>query len=87
VIFQALSKCLHSQPPFRVTVAEAQEHADVSHPFTLLHTCRERLRSRRAADQFGYPASVHSMTSSASGIDYEFELRRLFDRLQIQSAH
>ena len=50
-LLQPLQECADASLKPRVVGGRRQQHADPSHPFALLRTCRERPRNRRAPEQ------------------------------------
>src|SRR5499427_6744212 len=62
---QRLAERRNARLCLRIALGKAHQHADPPHPLALLRACRERPRSRRAAEQRDERAPLHSITSSA----------------------
>src|SRR5262249_12406489 len=64
-LLQTLQKCGDAALPLRIVRGQVHEHADATHPASLLRVHRERPRARCAAEQGDELATLHSITSSA----------------------
>src|SRR5262249_17064680 len=64
-LLERLAECSDPSLSFRVALGIGHQHANKPHPLGLLRSCRQRPRSRRAAEQRDEVAPFHSITSSA----------------------